>query len=905
MTLRLCLIDAKHPPVIAKQYRLEDGVLKKSVAAAVFRGTLTTVSMNSVDEFVNVLTELKVNQALCYGIPAHDAELVTETEWVSLGRPDNPLPRTNSTFSWPAGPGMLMLDYDPPSAGGTVLSRTELLDALYAACPSMREVDIVWWPSSSSHIVTDGKDLTGLRGQRFYVPVQDAADIERGGRDLMDRLWMLGFGRFDVSSSGALLERSLFDRSVWQPSRIDFAAGADCGPGLRQERGLPLRIGPNKGLLLDTRNAIPTLTAEEHLRAQNAKLMCKQSVAGKAKQIHNDWVTARIQAIRLKDPLSTSADAEAVTTRAFEHRLLDGPWRITVKVESGELIELSVTEILASPEKYDGRLTLDPLEPSYDGARLVGKLFLRNGKANLYSFAHGGCNYRLRVSIPRIQLIQGRTFDATNKLLDMLRDSSDLFDFGDDLVSIGKRGRTHLLDTDGLRYTAGGLVQFCRETIGPGGVIFESLQDPPIAICRQISAIKSLRRLKPLVGVITAPTLRPDGTLLEASGYDTTTRLYLDMIETPLHVPNEPTPDEAKSALDILWTPFVDFPFVSPVAKAVHLAAVLTTAVRMSLDAAPAFAYDAPAQGSGKTLLARCVGVLAQGSDPSVWPHTTHKDDEETRKRIFTALRSGARSLIWDNVVGAFDSPALASSLTSPIFSDRILGQSVAATVPNRILLLITGNNVLLQGEMPRRVLTCRIDSLVERPFARKFALDPYSYCRDNRQRMIAAALTLIRAGLLHGKDLPREGRLASFEQWDDWVRVAVLYANTLRPEFGDVMESIAAQQAIDPEQEALGELLSAWHASYRDSVVTVANLLSKLNGYLDTESLRELRDAVVSFFGREIKDINARALGKALGYRKDRIVEGLRLEHGPKQNDKQTWRVRRITAGTAACNDI
>ena len=904
MSLRVCRIDARNPPVIAKQYRLEGGELKKSVAAAVFRGTMTTVTMNSVDEYVNVLTELKVNQALCYGIPAHDAELVTEAEWVSLGRPDNPLPRTNSTLSWPAGPGILMLDYDPSSAGDAVLSCAELLEALYIACPSLRDIDIVWWPSSSSHIFKGDEELTGLRGQRFYVPVQDAADIERAGRDLMDRLWALGFGRFDVSSSGALLERSLFDRSVWQPSRIDFAAGADCGPGLRQERGLPLVIGPNNDRFLDTQKAIPSLTTEEHQRAKYTKLAHKESVTDHANKIHADWVNNRIQTIRLKDPAHTSTEAEAVVTRAFEHQLLEGPWQITVEVKSGEHVDLSVAEILASPEKYDGNLTLDPIEPSYDGSRLVGKLFLSNGKPNLYSFAHGGCNYRLRVSIPEIQLVQGRTVDATNKLLDVLRDTSDLFDFGDDLVRVGTGGRTHLLDEHGLRYTIGGLAQFYREVLGPNRVLHKILQDPPAAICRQISALKSLRRLKPLIGVVTAPTLRPDETLLESPGYDPTTRLYLDLVDAPLHVPNEPTRDEAKSALDRLWLPFSDFPFVSSVARAVHLAAVLTTAVRISLDTAPGFAYDAPARGSGKTLLARCVGVLAQGFDPSVWPHTIHRDDEETRKRIFTALRSGARSLIWDNVVGAFDSPALASALTSPIFSDRVLGQSVAATVPNRMLLLITGNNVLLQGEMPRRVLTCRIDPLVERPFARRFALDPYSYCRDNRQQMIAAALTLIRAGLLHGKDLPREGRLASFEQWDDWVRVTVLYANTLRPEFGDVMESIVAQQAVDPEREALGELLFAWRGVHGDTSITVSALLNKLNGTFDSK-LSQLRDAIVSFLGRELKDINTKSLGKALGYRKDRIVDGLRLEHGPKQNDAQTWRVRRVSDSQPAFTGI
>lgn len=64
------------------------------------------------------------------------------------------------------------------------------------------------------------------------------------------------------------------------------------------------------------------------------------------------------------------------------------------------------------------------------------------------------------------------------------------------------------------------------------------------------------------------------------------------------------------------------------------------------LPTAPAFAFDAPVQGSGKTLLAKCVGALMEGRVPDVWPHTAGRDDEETRKRLFTMLRSGARALV-------------------------------------------------------------------------------------------------------------------------------------------------------------------------------------------------------------------------------------------------------------------
>src|SRR5690606_36965804 len=101
------------------------------------------------------------------------------------------------------------------------------------------------------------------------------------------------------------------------------------------------------------------------------------------------------------------------------------------------------------------------------------------------------------------------------------------------------------------------------------------------------------------------------------------------------------------------------------------------------LPTSPAFGLDAATQSSGKTLLAQCVGALAEGRDPDIWPHTKGRDDEETRKRLFTALSSGSRVLVWDNILGQFDSAAIASPLTAPVYKDRVLGKSEAPSVPN------------------------------------------------------------------------------------------------------------------------------------------------------------------------------------------------------------------------------
>jgi hypothetical protein len=580
--------------------------------------------------------------------------------------------------------------------------------------------------------------------------------------------------------------------------------------------------------------------------------------------------------------------------RAVESQDLMGDWLLNVKDANGTIKEICVLEALNHPEAYHGCLTLDPLEPDYDGGRWVGKLFLLAARPNLFSFAHGGVNFRLHRHPKRIEIVPGKGRETTDKLLDVLLLSPDIFDFGGELIRVGHAGVLHPLDENSLRYVAGGLTQFWQMKESPQGVCVEALRDPPPAICKNVLSLGTQRELKKLSSVITAPTLRPDGTVLDLPGYDPKTQLMFDSMDAPQCVPAFPTQSQALAALEQLWHPFADFPFCGPLDRAVHLAALLTTSVRASLPASPGFAYDAPIQGSGKTLLARCVGVLVQGSDPSVWPHTAGRDDEEIRKRVFTVLRTGSRVLIWDNVVGSFDSPAMASCMTSPSLTDRILGQSASSTVPNRLMVILTGNNITLQGEMPRRILVSRIDPQSEKPFARSFDLDPYGYCRQHRQAMLVAALTLIRAFLTHGCTAKITGRLASFEDWDAWVRRTVIYANELKPGmFGDVMAVIQANQSTDPEQEALASVLSAWEESFGTKAISVAELLAGTNDICNSVSSKKLCDALEALTNTDKRQFTAKSVGRYLGYRNGRISGGRLLEKGPNVNDRQTWRVK------------
>ena len=112
-------------------------------------------------------------------------------------------------------------------------------------------------------------------GQRVYVPVADAQDIPRAGAALYARLWLAGHGRFDVSASGALLDRSLIDASVWQPERLDFAGGAQCGPGLEQRREEP-KLFNGAAAFMDSRT-LADLSPEEQARLETLKAAAREA----------------------------------------------------------------------------------------------------------------------------------------------------------------------------------------------------------------------------------------------------------------------------------------------------------------------------------------------------------------------------------------------------------------------------------------------------------------------------------------------------------------------------------------------------------------------------------------------------------------------------------------------------
>ena len=495
--VQLTVVTAIQPERLSKGYSLDaSGGLNKSPGGHLVEGSVEVRAFAVLSDFAAILQSLTPTQALIYGVPINRtaSRIVTKDSFARLNKPEGVTTRTNEAFAWPQGSGVMMLDYDP-SPGRDPLDREALVATLRTVLP---EPTFLWWPSASSCIWHGEKELRGVNGQRLWILVQDAADIPRAGAVLTDRLWLAGFGSIQISKSGRMLERTLVDTSVWQTSRLDFAGGAACGHGLDQRRGAPVVIPGDDGPT-DTRFALPDLTPEEKQRAAELKAVAKAEMQAEADLVKERWIAAKVESMvppeHRGDP-ERMKEAEGIARRALETSVLAGDFVVLVE-RAGKVELVTVGDILDNRDRWHGCLTRDPLEPDYDGGRLVGRLYLIQARPTLYSFAHGGCSYQLHRPPARIELVKGHTPQSVNETLDLLRRDPVVFDFGGQLTQ-ADRGRLHPLCEHGLSHHLGSITQFWK-WVTRGDALVKADCDPTPPLLKQILSLDERRKLKLLI----------------------------------------------------------------------------------------------------------------------------------------------------------------------------------------------------------------------------------------------------------------------------------------------------------------------------------------------------------------------------------------------------------------------
>lgn len=416
--------------------------------------------------------------------------------------------------------------------------------------------------------------------------------------------------------------------------------------------------------------------------------------------------------------------------------------------------------------------------------------------------------------------------------------------------------------------------------------------DCPDKVAQTLLARSGRWRLPKLWSVISAPTLRPDGTVLQTPGYDPATATWYDSgdLKFPA-VAESPSREDAEAGLALLEKAVSTFPFVAEFDRSVMLALMLTALVRRSLPSAPLGAFTAPTMGSGKTLLADVISILATGVAA---PAMRYADtDEEAAKTALAVLSEGDPVVLIDNVERPLQGDWLCTVLTSEAYRGRILGRSEMVSVPTSTVFLATGNQLVIKGDLRTRSLICRIDAKVERPEERRFAHDLREWMAAHRPKLVAAGLTIMRAfiaaNVLADEVVSPWGR---FERWSALVRAPLVWLGQQDP-----CASLKVLEQDDPARTEHLQVLSAWHAVFGDAGKTAREVIEAVTSPAASADERILRGVLEDAVGDRAGQLNPRRLGAWVRARAGRRVAGHQIVKDSETRDGvYRWKVDTLT---------
>ena len=458
-------------------------------------------------------------------------------------------------------------------------------------------------------------------------------------------------------------------------------------------------------------------------------------------------------------------------------------------------------------------------------------------------------------------------------------------------ISLDEEGRPYIepLGESAFRGLLARTCNFVRTTLKNEGVAIP----PPLEVVRDCLSLGQWD-FPALLGIIEAPVIRPDGTVLTNPGYDSLTHLYYYpslRLEVP-PIPDTPSDSDVATASELVLEPLADFPFDGDASFANAVATMLTPILRPMIDGpVPLALFDKPQQGTGASLLAEVISIVATGRAAAMM--TAQKDDEGWRKAITSLLLKGQMVVTIDNVEYDLWTPSLAAILTATTYQDRILGRSEMVQLPNRTTWLATGNNIRLRGDLPRRCIWIRMDARMARPWLRDRNdfkhPDLPTWVSNNRGEILAAILTIARAwvaaGMPEAQGLPNLGGYESYCQ----VVGGVLAYMGIKGFLSNLDDMYNETDTDTPQWEGF---LETWHDVLGDSPLTATELVGHIHDNADLRAA--LPDVMADVDTRNY----CRRLGIALAKKKGvRYPHGLSIVKAGQYNRAVKWKVMSVAS--------
>ena len=427
---------------------------------------------------------------------------------------------------------------------------------------------------------------------------------------------------------------------------------------------------------------------------------------------------------------------------------------------------------------------------------------------------------------------------------------------------------------------------------------------PPPAVVSAVMDQGEWPGVPVLTAVTTSPTLRPDGSVLQQSGYDRVTGLLYQpgAITYPI-VDDKPTRDQCMWHKEALLEIVRDFPFSKLHHVSAWFAAMLTCVARPAIDGpCPLFAVDATTAGTGKGRLVQATARMVFGQDVAAFSQP--EDEDEIRKRITSILLQGDPCVLIDNVNKPLGGAALDAVLTSTTWADRMLGTTSTVKVQNLSVWWATGNNVQLLGDMARRTMQIRLESNLEKPEERDNFVhkDLLAWIDRERPKLVVNALSILRGYFVAGKPCKTKP-WGSFESWSDLVPGVIRWLDMEDPQ----LARATADDMIDEDRQNLLILIMAIEKlDSRREGLTARTIIARLfpprerNEPYPEDGNDDVREAIEGITrcppGRTPE---ASRFAKYLQKRRGRVLAGRRIERASIDGDSNSirWTVVKVEA--------
>lgn len=334
--------------------------------------------------------------------------------------------------------------------------------------------------------------------------------------------------------------------------------------------------------------------------------------------------------------------------------------------------------------------------------------------------------------------------------------------------------------------------------------------NPAMTVLRAVVSTDQWDGVPPLYGVVGVPTLRPDGSLIQETGYDQATGLFLQPTTKIAKVPAKITDEQVRKSREFVFSKvFGEFCWASPGDFANFIGLLLSPMLRPYVKTTTPFGLiTATTRGSGKTNLSDAIGMI-YGQSSQAWPAR----GEELQKKI-TSLLVGNSSpvVVFDNLVQGTSvrSEILATLVTKDDWDDRLLGASQNIQARNDRLWLATGNGLTVGGDMATRTVLVRLDPRMEKPESRRFELGQFSdwiRVEENRAELIFHLIVLVQAWVQAGAGRDESHTMRGFTRWAQ-ISGGVLKFHGLTGFLGNTDE-LAAR---DTDEEEWASFLAKWH---------------------------------------------------------------------------------------------